>query len=141
MHYVPVFCLLVLLGDLTATAQVLPTSNGSCRVTASGVESCNWMSGIRRLKADKIAGTDTPGSLFVTHYILAAGAPLNPPIEGLEVLIVGMGSGQLLNQKKSPPVAFDVTKGSVILIPKRDPYLLRNVGKQSLELLLIEVRK
>ncbi|MGH9546545.1 MAG: hypothetical protein ACRD23_15160 [Terriglobales bacterium] len=99
------------------------------------------MSGIRRLKGDKIAATDTAGGLFVTRYILAPGAPLNPPIEGLEVLIVGMGSGQLLNQKKSPPVAFDVRKRSVILIPRREPYLLRNVGKQSLELLLIEIRK
>jgi hypothetical protein len=79
MLYVSTFCLLILLSAVTATAQILPTSNGSCRVTASGLESCNWMSGVSR-KADK--DTDGPRSqLFVTRCILAPGAPLNPPVE------------------------------------------------------------
>ena len=48
MRYVSAFCLFVLLSGLAAVAQVLPASNGSCSVTASGLESCDWMSGVRR---------------------------------------------------------------------------------------------
>jgi mannose-6-phosphate isomerase-like protein (cupin superfamily) len=145
MRYVPGFCLFVLLSGFIATAQVLPTSNGSCGVSASGLESCDWMSSVslRKAAAGKTthSADDDRSKLFVTRYTLASGAPLNPPVEGHEVLIVGMNNGELLNEKKSPPSHIDVTNGLVILMPKQEPYLLRNVGKQSLELLLIEVRK
>jgi mannose-6-phosphate isomerase-like protein (cupin superfamily) len=78
---------------------------------------------------------------YSSHGSLAPGAPLNPLIEGREVLIVGMNNGELLNEKKSPPTHVDVRSGLVMLMPKEEPYLLRNVGKANLELLMIEVRK
>jgi len=145
MRHLPAFCLLVLCNSLIATAQVLPTSTGSCGITALGLESCDWMSAVnlRRMDTSKpadVANHDHSG-LFVTRYILAPGAPLNPPIEGREVLIVGMNNGELLNEKKSPQSHVNVTNGLVILMPKEEPYLLRSVGKQNIELLLIEVRK
>jgi mannose-6-phosphate isomerase-like protein (cupin superfamily) len=52
-----------------------------------------------------------------------------------------MNNGEFVNEKKSPPSHVNVSSGSVILMPKEEPYLLRNVGKESLELLVIEVRK
>jgi hypothetical protein len=98
LRYVPAVCLLILLSAVTATAQILPTSNGSCRVTASGLESCNWMSGVSHEKAHN--DTDGPRSqLFVTRCILAPGAALNPSVEGRDVLIVGMNNGELVNEK------------------------------------------
>jgi mannose-6-phosphate isomerase-like protein (cupin superfamily) len=140
MRYVPAVCLLILLSAVTATAQILPTSNGSCRVTASGLESCNWMSGVSHDKAHN--DTDGPRSqLFVTRWILAPGAPLNPSVEGRDVLIVGMNNGKLANEKKSPQSQVNVSNGLVILMPKEEPYLLRNAGKEKLELLVIEVGK
>ena len=140
MRYVPAVCLLILLIAVTATAQILPTSNGSCRVTASGLESCNWMSGVSHEKAHN--DTDGPRSqLFVTRCILAPGAPLNPSVEGRDVLIVGMNNGDLVNEKKSPQSHVNVSNGLVILMPKEEPYLLRNIGNANLELLVIEVRK
>lgn len=143
MRCVPTACLLVLLNALAAPAQIRPISNGSCRVSASGLESCNWMSGISVAKANpsKIPNTSEDGQtkLFVTRYILAPGAPLKPPVEG-NALVVGMTSGELANENKSPQNRLYVTNGSVILMPKQEPYLLRNVGKQSLEVLLIELR-
>ena len=140
MRYVPAVCLLILLSAVTATAQILPTSNGSCRVTASGLESCNWMSGVSHEKAHN--DTDGPRSqLFVTRCILAPGAPLNPSVEGRDVLIVGMNNGELVNEKKSPQSHVNVSTGLVILMPKEEPYLLRNTGKEKLELLVIEVGK
>jgi len=79
--------------------------------------------------------------LFVTRYILAPGAPLNPPVEGHDAVIVGMNNGELVNEKESPPSHVSVQNGWVMLMPKEDPYLLRNIGKESVELLVIEVRK
>jgi len=35
----------------------------------------------------------------------------------------------------------NVAKGLVMLMPKKEPYLLRNIGKESLDLLVVEVRK
>ena len=55
--------------------------------------------------------------------------------------MVGMNSGELLNEKKSPQKHVSVSNGLVMLMPKEEPYLLRNIGKENLELLVIEVRK
>ena len=145
MQCVPTVCLFVFFNALAAPAQVLPISNGSCRVSASGLESCNWMSGISVAKANpsKIPDMTDDGQtkLFVTRYILAPGAALNPPVDGNNALVVGMNSGDLVNEKKSLQNHLYMRNGSVILMPKQEPYLLRNTGKQSLELLLIELRK
>ena len=85
---------------------------------------------------------DGPSSqLFVTRCILAPGAPLNPFVESRDVLIVGMNNGELVNEKKSPQSHVNVFNGLVILMPKEEPYLLRNTGKEKLELLVIEVGK
>ena len=143
MRYLPAFCLFVLLSSLTAAAQILPTSNGSCGIGASGVMSCDWMSGISFRKDAKKTDTAAAESskLFVTRCILAPGAPLNRLVEGTDVLIVGMNNGELVNEKKSPQSHVNVSSGSVMLMPKEEPYLLRNIGKENLELLVIEVRK
>ena len=142
MRYVSAFCLLALISGPAAAAQVLPTSNGSCRVTASGLKSCDWMSGVRRpsTSTNPQSAGDERAALLVTRYILAPGAPLNPPIEGTEVLIVGMSDGELLNEKKPLQSHISVFDGLVMLIPKEEPYLLRNIGTKSLTLLMIEVR-
>jgi mannose-6-phosphate isomerase-like protein (cupin superfamily) len=145
MRYLPSFCLFVLLSSLTTAAQILPTSNGSCGIGASGVMSCDWMSGISLRKTDARKTADTPpdesSKLFVTRCTLAPGAPLNPLVEGSDVLIVGMNNGELVNEKKSPQSHVNVSSGLVMLMPKEEPYLLRNIGKVNLELLVIEVRK
>ena len=56
-------------------------------------------------------------------------------------MIVGMNNGELVNEKKSPPNHVTMSTDSVMWMPKEEPYLLRNVGKENLELLLIEIRK
>lgn len=57
------------------------------------------------------------------------------------MLIVGREMGELVNEKKSPPAIINVFKGLVMLMPKDEPYLFRNIGRDSVELLLIEIRK
>jgi hypothetical protein len=104
MRYVTAFGLFILLSGHNSEAQVLPTSNGSCGITASGVESCNWISAItlRKAATTKTADTfaDSRPKLLVTRCILAPGAPLNPLVEGTDVLIVGMNNGELVNEDR-----------------------------------------
>ena len=78
--------------------------------------------------------------VFVTRFLLAPGAPLDQTAEG-DIVIVAMNDGELLNEKKATSSHVTVRNGLVMLMPKEEPYLLRNIGKQALELLLIEVRK
>ena len=104
------------------------------------------MSGVSLRKATTNNATDladhSRSTLFVTRFILTPGAPLDSQtIVGGEVLIVGRNNGEVINEKKSPPSHITVHDGSVMLMPKEEPYLLRNVGKENLELLVIEVRK
>ena len=62
-------------------------------------------------------------------------------IVGGEVLIVGRNDGEVINEKKSPPNNINISDGSVMLMQSEEPYLLRNIGKANLELLVIEIRK
>jgi mannose-6-phosphate isomerase-like protein (cupin superfamily) len=146
MRYVTAFFLFVLLISRSTEAQVLPTSSGSCGISASGTMGCDWMSTINlRRTTDTRKTTDTAlddrSKLFVTRCILAPGAPLSPLVEGRDVLIVSMNNGELVNEKRSPQNHVNVSTGLVMLMPKEEPYLLRNVGKENLDLLVIDVRK
>jgi hypothetical protein len=138
MRYVTAFCLFVLLSGQHIRAQVLPSSNGGCSISASGLMDCDWASTVTlRGPVPKKPRSE----VFVTRCILAPGAPLNPLVKGREILIIGMNDGELINEKMSPQKHINVSKGLVMLMPKKEPYLLRNVGKESLELLVVEVRK
>ena len=162
MRYITALCVFVLLSSRRIEAQVLPTSSGGCSISASGLVSCEWLSAITdtslkpghsrnsegRITSRQAAMTKTADAvadscpkLLVTRYILAPGAPLNPPVERTDVLIVGMNGGELVNEKKSLQNYVNVSSGLVMLMPKEEPYLLRNIGKENLELLVIEVRK
>jgi mannose-6-phosphate isomerase-like protein (cupin superfamily) len=52
-----------------------------------------------------------------------------------------MNNGELVNEKKFPQSHVAVSTGLVMLMPKGEPYLLRNIGKENLDLLVIDVRK
>ena len=139
MRPINLLCLSVLCTSLATTAQVLPSSNGACTVSPSGLEGCEWTTAVARLAGAKNEG-GTP-KLFVTHYKLAPGAPLKRPVEDYDNFVVALSSGELASGTKSPENLINVIAGSVLLLPREEVYLLRNVGKQSLELVLIEVRK
>jgi hypothetical protein len=146
MRYVLMFCLFALPSGHSAKAQVLPTSSGSCTVAASRLEGCDWWSGLGRRKVTTSKpsdlASDSRSALFVTRFILAPGAPLDSQsIVGGVVLIVGKNNGEVINEKETPPSHISVYDGSVMLMPKEEPYLLRNIGKEKVELLVIEVRK
>ena len=95
MRCAPAFCLLLLFNGHMAAGQVLPTSNGSCSVSLSGLEGCHWMTGGSLRKGDSSKATnandDNGSGLFVTRYVLAPGAPLNPPISDIRIEFCGQG--------------------------------------------------
>jgi mannose-6-phosphate isomerase-like protein (cupin superfamily) len=107
--------------------------------------SCDWLSAAPLKKADGSVSINTVSSahpqLSVTRFNLSPGAPLMPLFEGQEVLMVGMGDGELVNEAQSPPTHIDVRNGSVVLMPQKEHYLLRNIGKQGLDVLVIQLRR
>lgn len=136
----------VLISTLTATAQVFPSSSGSCAVAANGLEDCDWVSTIdlHRTTAGKRTAVahKASRSLFTTRFILAPGAPLDSrQIVGGEVLIVGKNKGEITNEKKSSSDRINVYDGLVMYMPKGERYLLRNIGQSEVDLLLIQIRK
>jgi hypothetical protein len=76
MRYVPAFCLLLLFSH-SAAGQVLPTSNGSCSVSPSGLQSCDWVTGVSLRKANSSkpidANDDIDSGLFVTRFVFNTG--------------------------------------------------------------------
>jgi mannose-6-phosphate isomerase-like protein (cupin superfamily) len=52
-----------------------------------------------------------------------------------------MGDGELVNETKSPAVRINVKNGSVVLMPQEEHYLLRNIGKQDVDVLVVHVRR
>lgn len=133
-----------LCGCGTAAAQVLPRSNGSCGVAASGAMSCSWLSAVPKGGGDESTlNPQIPAEgreLFVTRFNLAPGAPLNRMVKGYDELIIGLGDGQLVNEMKSPTARIEVRVGSVVLMPKEEAYVLRNVGKQELDVVVVQAR-
>ena len=58
---------------------------------------------------------------------------------GEDELIIGMGAGELVNEAKSPSLPISISEGLVLLMPKEESYLLRNVGKQDIHILVIRM--
>jgi hypothetical protein len=76
----------------------------------------------------------------VIHYTLAPGAPLKKFVEDYDNLIVGLGDGELANEMKSPASHVKLFKGAVVMMQKGQDYLLRNVGDNDVDLLVIDLR-
>jgi hypothetical protein len=145
MKYASTLWVFFFCNSFVATAQVLPTSSGSCSVSGSGIMGCEWLSTppVRWAEGNKSNNSAPKGrtEVFVTRFTLSPGAPLNSLVEGHEVLIVGMSDGELVNETSSPRTNISLWNGSVVFMPKEDHYLLRNNGKQDVQLLVVDVRR
>ena len=120
---------------LTAACQIFPNGGCGCGLSSSAV-SCSCASGMNTSKAS----VPVDGSqLIETRVRLAPGALLTKWIPADDEIIIGMGSGQLSNEAKSPTVDVSVAEGSMFLMPKGEPYRLRNVGKQDVEVRVIRI--
>ena len=132
-----------LCSSLTTATQVPPADSGGCGISSSGTVSCSFLSAMPVKKADGSgAAQNAPADgrdFMVIRIRLSPGAPLTKWFAGEDEVIVGMGKGDLANEAKSPLADIPVSEGSVFLMPKDEPYKLRNVGKQELEILVIRV--
>ena len=120
---------------LTTTAQILPNGGCGCGVSSSGV-SCACASSMSTSKESVPADSS---QLIETRVRLAPGALLTKWIPADDEIIIGMGSGQLANEAKSPAVDVSLAEGSMFLMPKDEPSRLRNVGKQDVEVRVIRI--
>lgn len=144
MRYALTVCALILSGSLSISGQVLATASGSCGVSASGLMSCSWLSTVPLCKTSETTSGRRPPNhpeLIVMRFALSPGAPLMRMVDGQDVLIIGMGDGELVNEATSPLVHVSVTNGSVILMPKEQNNLLRNVRKQEVNVQVVYTRR
>jgi len=84
---------------------------------------------------------DALKGVFVTRFTLSPGALLHRMSEGEDILIVGMCDGELVNEAKGAKAHVNITNGFVMLMPKHEPYLLRNIGEKDVDLVVIDVKK
>jgi hypothetical protein len=124
-----------LCSSLTASAQIVANGSCGCSVVSSTV-SCSCLSAMST--RDQKVPSDRP-QLIETRVRLSPGAVLTRWVPGDDELIIGIGSGQLVNESKSPVVDVTVSEGSMFLMPKDEPYWLRNVGKQDVEVRVIRI--
>lgn len=119
---------------ITVLGQQFPPSSGTCRISSSGTESCNWASQISRLnppKSSTAINTSPHGDnivLFTTMYVLSPGAPLHRPVDGYDNVFVPLTAGTLQNQAVPSQEPFSFDTKQVFLMPQTEKYLLRNVG-------------
>lgn len=78
--------------------------------------------------------------LFTVHYTLERGAVLTEPNSNLDCLIVGICGGSSLNEER-PNRHVSLGKDEVTLLPKEEPFRLRNVGNTDVEFRMIEIKR
>src|ERR1039458_1821036 len=125
---------LVLIGPSMTTAQVTSSANLGCTVLAPRGMSCNGI-GV----PDTEKGTNLP-KLFVTHFTIAPGAAVEEPSSSSDCLIIGINGSDLVNEKP-PFLHVSLEKDAVTLMPKEQPFRLRNKGSQDVEFRLLEIRR
>ena len=77
--------------------------------------------------------------LLITHFTLEPGATLEPPGDS-DCLLIGINGGDLLNEKP-PFLHVDLGSDSVTLMPREQPFRLRNKGSENAEFRMIEIRR
>jgi hypothetical protein len=121
---------------MVSVAQVQSSKNMGCTVGAKGGMTCN---GTGAPDAWDKRQTRQP-TLSTVHYTLEPGPVLSEPNSDLDCLIVGINGGSVLNEEwPSRHVSLD--KDEVTLLPKEQPFRLRNVGPTDVEFRMIAIER
>jgi len=75
---------------------------------------------------DTDKGKNLP-TLTVTHFTVEPGAAIEQPTPSRDCLIIGINGGGLVNEKL-PLLHVSLEKDVVTLMPKEQPFRLRNKG-------------
>ena len=127
--------LVALCGPAMATAQITSSRNLGCTVVAPRGMSCNGIVS----PETKEEGKKLP-KLFITDFILEPGAALDQPSSSSDCLLVGINGGDLVNEN-APFLHVSLEKDSVTLMPREQPFRLRNKGSDTVEFRLIEIQR
>ena len=131
-----------LYGSLATTAQIVPNGGCGCTVSSSAVGcGCAGAGGKKTGSAGKQSLPSDRPQLIDTLVTLLPGALLTRWVLGDDELFIGMGKGELVNEAKSPPAEIPVSEGSIFLMPKDEPYKLRNVGKDDVKVRVIRIHR
>jgi hypothetical protein len=133
----------ILCGPVVSGAQVLPMSSGSCGVSSSGTAGCDWLSaGPAPTPSNGQANKQPPAAhqFSVTRFTLSPTAALPRLVCDEDQIIVGLGKGELVNETQAPAAHIPIDQGSVLLMPKEEAIVLRNVGEHQLDVLEICLR-
>ena|SRR5579864_4783049 len=117
-----------------ATAQVTSSANLGCTAVAPRGMACNGLS---------VPGTEKGKSLpklFVTHFTIEPGGAVEEPGSSSDCVIIGVNGGDLVNEKP-PFLHVSLEKDTVTLMPKEQPFRLRNKGSENVEFRLLEIRR
>ena len=124
-----------LCSSLTTAAQILP--NGGCGCGLSGTTmSCHCGAVVSKNKQN---APSEPSQLLETWLTISPDALLTKGILGDDEVFIPMGIGRLVNEAKSPVIQIPIGEVSMFLMPKCEPYRLRNVGKQDLKVRIIRI--
>jgi len=118
-------------------AREYPESNGSCMVSATGVNACQWLSTPPSTKPGK---RNKKNRLFVTQFVLQPGAPFRWSLTNRDAILVATSEVSLVNQDKSG-ADIRLTKNNVAFLQGARKYFLKNDGKESVSFLLIQLDK
>ena len=121
-----------------AIAQITSSLNMSCTVVAPNGMGCNGI-GVAPTNPNKDDEKDRP-TLSVTEMKLAPGAFFESANASSDFLVLGISGGDLLNEK-TPFRRVSLERNSAFLMPEGMPFRLRNVGSESVEFRLIEIRR
>lgn len=126
----------MLFGPAIAVAQVTSSGGMGCTVIAQGGMSCNGLSAVPK---DSTAEVKNGPKLLIWNITLEPGAAFVQSNRS-DYVVLGINGGELLNEKP-PFLHVSLEKDSVILMPKEQPFRLRNTGNESVEFRVIEIQR
>lgn len=119
-----------------AFAQITSSGGLGCTVTASGV-ACMGPTAVPI--TSKGEENNLP-KLLIARFRLEPGAALEQSNCASDCLILGINGGELVNEKE-PFLHVSLEKDSVTLMPREQPFRLRNRSSESVEFRLVEIQR
>lgn len=121
---------------IMVSVQVSPSGNMVCTVVGTGGLSCNGPGPIATRNDREKKSPQLLDGLF----IVKPGAALDQPNPFVDCRIVGIARGDLVNEK-APFLHVSLQKDSVTLMPKEQPFRLRNRGPMDVKFRLIQIQR
>lgn len=136
------FAIAALCCPVMAMAQITSSDNLGCTIVAQGGVFCNGLSAVpSKPSAVKPNEEGKKGpTLLLWNITLEPGASFERPYARADYALLGINGGELLNEK-TPFLHVSLDKDSVTLMPREQPFRLRNNSSQSVKFRVIEIQR